>query len=132
MPTHEERAAAERSCHAAASKGDLAALTQLVERGVDVDATDEASAAAPHPPIHPPTPAPTPLPLPHIPSSAPPHRYPYGRPHCVVSSRAHSPPDRAQAGFTALMMAAARAHCNCVDYLLAVGADVNAQTKVSK
>ena len=40
--------------------------------------------------------------------------------------------DRAQAGFTALMMAAARAHRNCVDYLLAVGADVNAQTKVSK
>ena len=29
-------------------------------------------------------------------------------------------------------MAAARAHCDCVDYLLDVGADVNAQTTVSK
>ena len=70
MPTHEERAAAERSCHAAASKGDLAALTQLVERGVDVDATDEASAAAPHVPrhtsTHPPT-RPAPTPHPHSP-----------------------------------------------------------------
>ena len=128
MPTHEERAAAERSCHAAASKGDLAALTQLVERGVDVDATDEASAAAPH--VHPST---HPSRTRTAPTFAPPHRCPYGRTHsCVEPGRAHSPPDRAQAGFTALMMAAARAHCNCVDYLLAVGADVNAQTKVSK
>jgi hypothetical protein len=28
------------------------------------------------------------------------------------------------------MMAAARGHCDCVDSLLAMGADVNAQTKV--
>lgn len=70
-----EKAAAERSCRAAACKGDLATLSHLVlERGVDVDATDEA-------------------------------------------------------GFTALMMAAARGHCDCVDSLLAMGADVNAQTK---
>jgi hypothetical protein len=38
-----EKAAAECRFHAAASKGDLAALTHLVELGVDVDATDEAS-----------------------------------------------------------------------------------------
>ena len=47
-----EKAVRERRCHAAASKGDLAALTHLVEWGVDVNATDEASAATAATPIH--------------------------------------------------------------------------------
>ena len=63
-----EKAVRERRCHAAASKGDLAALTHLVEWGVDVNATDEASAATAATPIHlsaHPHTAPT-SPLPHI------------------------------------------------------------------
>ena len=65
-----EKAARERSCHAAASKGDLAALTHLVEWGVDVNATDEASGGHrrhTHPPIRPSTPPPH-------------HRYPTSAP----------------------------------------------------
>ena len=91
-----EKAARERSCHAAASKGDLAALTHLVEWGVDVNATDEASAATAATPIH---------------LSAHPHR-----PHITVTP--HPPPPRPSSRRPRPLRAAAHHTCKLWPYIL--------------
>ena len=116
------RPQAEKALITAATKGDLATLTRLVERGVNVNATTEVSAALCQPPpaISAPRPPPSPPAAPAAPPSPPP----------LTACGAAAAP--LQKGETALTHAALFGKLGCLEHLIAKGANLNAQNNVRR
>ena len=104
---------AEEDLLSAARDGDLATLTRLVEKGVNIDTTDSVSGAPPA--------------APNLHSS--PSALAARRLCCPTLTAAAAPP---QGGNTALMVAAMFCKLDCLDHLIAKGANLNAQDYVRR
>ena len=115
------RPQAEEALINAAMVGDLATLTRLVEEGVNVNATNVGAA----PPA-----APSPLRPSPVALAARHPCYPaLSLPPLTACGAAAAPP---QNSFTALMCAAANGKFDCLEYLIAKGANLYARTNVRR
>ena len=112
-----EQALTQALCNAARD-GDLTTLTRLLEEGVSVNATF-VSAAPPAAPRPPPSPPATPPLL--CPALTP--------PPLTACGAAAAPP---QDSWTAIMWAAGKDKLDCLDHLIAKGANLNAQNLVRR
>ena len=118
------RPQAERELHKAAQNGDLATLKRLVEKGVNIETRDGVSAPAPA------APSPPPLALrPRTPPAAPACSAPPSPSPLTACGAATAPP---QGGVQVLMDAAKNDKLDCLEYLIAKGAKLNAQSNVRR
>ena len=106
----------------AANYGKLDCLEHLIAKGANLEATDNVRAALCQPPKAPS--APRPPPSPPAAAAAPP-----SQPPLTACGGAAAPP---QNGNTALMTAARFGKLDCLDHLLAKGANLNVQDKVRR
>ena len=110
----------------AAKEGDLATLTRLAEEGVNLNATDSVSAAPPA--------APSPLRRPRRPPPSPPvapavHALP--SPPQLTACMCGAAASPLQDGHMALMHAAINGKLDCLEHLIAKGANLEATNEVS-
>ena len=110
----------------AAKEGDLATLTRLAEEGVNLNATDSVSAAPPA--------APSPLRRPRRPPPSPPvapavHALP--SPPQLTACMCGAAASPLQDGHMALMHAAINGKLDCLEHLIAKGANLEAKDEVS-
>ena len=111
------RPQAEEALLEAAEEGDLATLTRLLEEGVEVKTVVDVSAAPPA----------APRPLRPSPSALAARRP--SPPPLTACGAAAVPP---QSSSTALMHAAGNGNLDCLEHLIAKGANVNAQSGVRR
>ena len=107
----------------AAIGGKLGCLDHLIAKGAKLEATNNVSAARPAAPPDPFAPRSPPSP-PATPAAPHPRRSPPTTTACAVTAAP------SQAGNTALMLAAGNGKLDCLELLIAKGADLNALSKV--
>ena len=117
-----DQSEAEVDLRKAAREGDLATLKRLVKQGVNLEATDNVRAAPPA--------AATPLrPSPSGLAARRPCAAPPSPPPLTACGAAAAPP---QNSWTAIMWAAGKDKLDCLDHLIAKGANLNAQNIVRR